>query len=239
MTGERRPTTPERDSPETLARIDEGLDLVDILARQLRRQFGSYVAVEDLAGAGREALVVAARSFDPERGVPFRRWANLRVRGAMIDAVRSHAALPRRVYRQLKAIEAADRHDEAVQEEVAAAPQPATPEAADAKLGEQLSGAAMAMAIGMLTIRSTSDVGDPTDDAASPEEQVSRAQLLAKVKEAVEGLPDAERHLVSRHYFDGVNFDEAAREIGLSKSWASRLHARAIDGMARAMKRSR
>lgn len=235
MTGAKGPSTPERDTPETRARIEEGLDLVDILAKQLRRQFGAHVSVDDLAGAGREALVVAARSFDPERGVPFRRWANLRVRGAMIDAVRSNAALPRRVYRQLRAIEAADRFDEAAQEDSAA---PQTAEAADDKLTSHLAGAAMAMAVGMLTMRSTSEVGDTKDDAETPEEQVAAAELLARVREEIARLPDAERHLVTRHYFDGVNFDEAAREIGLSKSWASRLHARAIEAMARSLRRA-
>ncbi len=56
---------------------------------------------------------------------------------------------------------------------------------------------------------------------------------------AVEGRPEAERHLLVRHYFEGVSFDEAAKEIGLSKSWASRLHARAIEGLAKDLKRLR
>ncbi len=83
------PTKPAIDSPEVLARLTEGLDLVDLVARQLRRQFGPYVQYDDLVSQGREALLAAARSFDPERGLVFRRWANLRVRGAMIDSVRS------------------------------------------------------------------------------------------------------------------------------------------------------
>ena len=50
--------------------------------------------------------------------------------------------------------------------------------------------------------------------------------------------PDQERTLIERYYFDDVTFDQAARELGLSKSWASRLHARAIEGVAKALKRS-
>ena len=62
-------------------------------------------------------------------------------------------------------------------------------------------------------------------------------QLVALAREAVDRRPEAERHLLRRHYFDGVNFDEAAREIGLSKSWASRLHARAIEAIAKELRR--
>jgi RNA polymerase sigma factor FliA len=72
------PKKPPPDSPEVLARLAEGMDLVDLLARQLRRQFGPRVSYDDLGSQGREALLAAARSFDPDRGVPFRRWANLR-----------------------------------------------------------------------------------------------------------------------------------------------------------------
>ena len=70
----------------------------------------------------------------------------------------------------------------------------------------------------------------------SPEEAVSRAEVLDAIRAAIAERPTAERHLLQRHYFDDVSFDEAARELGLSKSWASRLHARAIEGLARTLR---
>lgn len=118
------------DAPETVARIHEGLPLVDMLAHQLRRQLGA-MDLDDLRSAGREGLVNAARSFDASLGVPFRRWANLRVRGAMIDAVRSQGGLPRRVYNRIRAIEAGDRISEASAEDDANKPTPTTKEADD------------------------------------------------------------------------------------------------------------
>ena len=229
------PTKPPPDSPEVLARLAEGFDLVDMLARQLRRQFGPYVQYDDLVSQGREALLAAARSFDADRGLVFRRWANLRVRGAMIDSVRSSGNLPRRVYRKLRAVQAADRVHEVAAEEQAAAP-PASPEAADARLADQLGSAAMAMALGFLSMRSSDALETAADPSASAEEAVGNAEILAAVRAAIAERPEAERHLLQRHYFDDVNFDEAARELGLSKSWASRLHARAIEGLARTLR---
>jgi RNA polymerase sigma factor for flagellar operon FliA len=220
-----------------LARIHEGLDLVDMLARQVRRQFGPYVQFDDLASQGREALLGAARSFDPERGVPFRKWASLRVRGALIDAVRSNGNLPRRVYRKLRAVQAADRVHEAAGEEQAAAP-PGTPQAADARLTDQLGTAAMAMALSFLSMRSGEALDHARDTKETPEEAVAQAELLQRIRAAIAERPEAERRLVERHYFEDVNFDETARELGLSKSWASRLHARAIEGIAKSLKRS-
>jgi RNA polymerase sigma factor FliA len=230
------PKKPPPDSPEVLARLAEGMDLVDLLARQLRRQFGPRVSYDDLGSQGREALLAAARSFDPDRGVPFRRWANLRMRGAMIDAVRANGILPRRVYRKLRAVQAADRVHEAAAEEQAAAPVRSASDA-DAKLSDQLGTAAMAMAIGFLAMRSGDALEHAQDQNESPEEAVARAELLARIRAAIAERPEAERKLLERHYFEDVHFDETARELGLSKSWASRLHARAIEGVAKALKR--
>jgi RNA polymerase sigma factor FliA len=233
-----RAPAPPVDTPEVMAHITETLDLVEILARQLRRQFGPHVQVDDLTSQGREALLNAARSFDPDRGVPFRRWANLRIRGAMIDAVRSQGNLPRRVYRKLRALQAADRVHETAAEEDASSPA-ATPEAADARIGDQLATAAMAMALNFLTMKS----GDALDRAAHPgenaEEAVGHAELMAAVRAAIAERPEVERTLLERHYFQDVTFEEVARDLGLSKSWASRLHTRAIEGVTRALKRAR
>ena len=223
------------DAPETVARIHEGMPIVDMLAHQLRRQLGSY-DIDDLKSAGREGLVNAARSFDPALGVPFRRWANLRVRGAMIDAVRSHGGIPRRVYQRLKAIEAGDRLSEGVAEEE----KPATSTAeADQRLTGYLAGIATAMAVGLLSEASGPEPEDVRDATLTAEEQLAQHQLVTRVREAVDKQPEAERHLLTRHYFDGITFDEAAKELGLSKSWASRLHARAIEGVTRELKRQK
>ncbi|MBX3261588.1 MAG: sigma-70 family RNA polymerase sigma factor [Labilithrix sp.] len=226
------------DPPEVLARVTEGLALVDVIARQMRRQFGAHVQVDDLASQGREALLAAARSFDAERGIPFRRWANLRIRGAMIDSVRQSGNLPKRVYRKLRALQAADLVHDAANEEQAAAPPP-TAEAADARLGDQLASAAMAMALGFLSPRRGEALESAKDPDHSPESNVGHAQLIARIKLAIAELPDQERTLLTRHYFDEVNLDEAARELGLSKSWASRLHARGVEALARHLKRAR
>lgn len=225
------------DSPEVLARVKEALPLVDMLARQVRRQLGGGVEYDDLASAGREGLLSSARSFDASHGVPFRRWANLRIKGAMYDSLRSQSALPRRIYERLRTLEAGDRVTETASEETAAAVA-TTSESADDKLSSYLAGIATAMAVGLLAETTGPSAEDAKDSRESAEDQLARADLLAKVREAAERRPDAERQLLVRHYFDGVTFEEAAKELGLSKSWASRLHTRAIEGVAKDLKRA-
>lgn len=230
--------TPTVDPPEVLGRVEEGLELVNVLARGMRRQLGPDVNVDDLSSSGREALLAAARSFDPDRGIPFRRWATLRIRGSMIDAARQNGSLPKRVYRKLRAIQAADHVHEAANEEQAASPA-RSPEEADAKLSDQLATAAMAAAVGFLAIRNSDALERAKDPNHSPESDFGHAELMKRIKDAIAERPEQERTLLVRHYFEDVKFEDAAKELGLSKSWASRLHSRAIEAIARSLKRAR
>ncbi|MCL2723017.1 MAG: sigma-70 family RNA polymerase sigma factor [Polyangiaceae bacterium] len=230
-------STKTSDSPEVLARIKEGLVLVNVLARQIRSRIGPYVRLEDLVSGGREALLAAARSYDPDKGLPFHRWAIIRVRGSMIDSIRSNGLLPRRIFRKVRAMQAAQEIQDAAAEERTFSPA-MTAEEADAKLSDQLDSAALATALSFLAM-SSDELGKAPDTAPDPEEQAARAELIAKIRAAIAEQPETERRLLDRHYFDGLNLDEAARELGLSKSWGSRLHARAIESVARAMKRDR
>ncbi|HEX3771615.1 MAG TPA: sigma-70 family RNA polymerase sigma factor [Polyangiaceae bacterium] len=217
------------DTPEVLARFRAELDLVDVSARQIaRRLAASAVTLDDLRSFGREGLLHAARSFDEARGVPFRRWANLRIRGAIIDGVRQWGQLPRRVYSELRALAAADEVEASYVEESAAPA--ATAQAADARLTSYLAGMATAMAVGVVTLRD--DIA-PDGSGESPEDLTASAELLAHVKAIVQRLPESERTLIERHYFGDETLDQAAASLGLSKSWGSRLHARAIERIAK------
>jgi RNA polymerase sigma factor for flagellar operon FliA len=223
------------DSPEVLALFHGELDLVDINARQVHRRLAtSVVTADDLRSFGREGLLRAARTFDPSHGVPFRRWANLRIRGAMIDGVRQWGSLPRRIYRELRSMAAADRLQEVYDEEDSANPT-TTREAADARMTSYLSGLAAAMAIG--SISSHKEGPEPAVSDDTPEQLAMLAELVARVKAVLPSLPEAERTLVEKHYFGEETLDAAAASLGLSKSWGSRLHARAIESIGRLLRR--
>lgn len=226
------------DSKEVSARVSECFELVEIIARQLRRQLGTTTNLDDMCSAGREGLLIAARSYDVARGVPFRRWANLRIRGAIIDSLRQMGSIPRRVYSQLRAIEAGDRFQDAMLEEDSAAPASSAVDA-EQRLDSYLAGIATAMAIGFLAPTTGPEPEDVQDQSANAEEQLAQQELMAALRQAIDARPEAERHLLTRHYFEGVSFDDAAKEIGLSKSWASRLHARAVEGLAKDLRKMR
>jgi RNA polymerase sigma factor for flagellar operon FliA len=226
------------DSKEVLERFHTHMDLVDLIARQLARELGRSAELDDLRAMGHQGLLEAARRFDEGRGVTFRRFANYRVRGAMLDGVRKSAPLPRRAHARIRALEAALLVAETAAEDSGSAGIAADPRASEQKLTEHLADMATAMAVGLLATPAVGDEGEPAavDHGVSPEEAVAQAELRKIVIDALEELPSDERELVRRHYIEGERFDHVAASLGLSKSWGSRLHTRAV---ARLTKRLR
>lgn len=221
-----------------MERFHASLDLAEVVARQIARSVGQHVDQQDLVSLGREGLLVAARRFDPERGVPFRLYANYRVRGAILDGVRKMAALPRRAHERLRALEAAASFNEGALEDLqASAPPGAKQQQGERVLGDHLAAMATAMAVGLLA-QTVPDAEGRTsiDPAGTPEDALGRAELLHAVRSAIEELPKDEGDLLRRHYFEGRPFEELARELGLSKSWVSRLHTRAVKRLTRRLR---
>lgn len=227
------------EASEELARFESGLDLVEALARRIAREVGAHAELADLVSYGREGLLDAARKFDPARGVPFRGYASFRIRGAIIDGIRQSSRLPRRAHERLNGLSAANRTSEGAYED-ALAPAPPGSTAADAEraLGEHLAAMATAVAVGLLSTTAYGDEGErvPLAPNATPEEALGRAELLEVVRRAIGELPAEEQTLVRRHYLEGERFDHVAAELGLSKSWASRLHTRAIKRLTEKLK---
>lgn len=223
-----RPLAAPKDTPEVLARFNEQRELVEIIARQVAREIGRVVDIDDLRQMGFQGLLEAARRFDESRGVSFRRFANYRVRGAMLDGVRKGAPLPRRAHERVRALQAALLVAETAAEEPA--PPGRTATELDAKLTEHLANMATAMAAGLVATPAYGEGGQlaAVEPGDSPEEAVARAQLRHVMEQAIRELPDDERALVERHYLHGERFDHVSASLGLSKSWGSRLHTRAV-----------
>ena len=211
-------------NPSTIdALVREHYDVVRGVALQLRRQISPNLQLDDLLGFGHEGLFSAARSFDATRGVPFKAWAILRIRGAMFDGLRSNSTLPRRMHQRVRAAIAASEIDQ--ETFISGDPQKGT----ENYLDDYLTNIATAMALGYMTAEHAETVGLVPERALSPERQVEEHQLHSALCTVVETLPEAEREMLTNVYFNNLTIEDAAAAMGLSKSWGSRLHARAVD----------
>ena len=215
------------DSAEVLSRFHEELGLVTIVARSLHRRLGSAVEFDDLMSAGREGLLEAARRFDPECGTPFRAFARFRVRGAMIDCARRHSPFSRKIHRQLVAQKAALNF----RESSVTAPVPVS----EGSTISILANIATATALGLELDAS----GEPSSETVSPEQALARRELVALVKDTVDELGADEAQIIRRHYFQEEYLEDIAADLGMSKAWATRLHAKAIARLVKLLRDER
>jgi RNA polymerase sigma factor for flagellar operon FliA len=211
--------------------IKEHEPLVRKLAGRIRAQLELTTDLEDLIAYGFRGLIEARDRFDPTRGVQFTTFAHYRVRGAILDGVRQMAYLPRRIHAQRKAAEALDRTAELAGQERAAA-------------GRSDTGATLAAIEGILGRTSAAYVisvlGQSQDDARpGPDDEAILGEHRRRITAALAVLPPRERALIEGYYFHDRTLEEVGAEMGISKSWASRLHTRALGLLRDALALSR
>ncbi|MFW6066742.1 MAG: sigma-70 family RNA polymerase sigma factor [Myxococcota bacterium] len=204
--------------------IEEHRELVHRLAHRLRSELDLSCEVDDLIAYGMQGLIQARNRFDPSRGVQFSTFAHYRVRGAILDGVRQMAYLPRRAHRRLRVAEATDHVAEAAGD-ARRTGSPAGPGLEDT--ASALDGA-LSRITAAFTLAAVGQDSAEQPPSGDPEHALLSAEAGSRVREAVDALPERERALVRGFYFEGRRFDEVAAEIGISKSWASRLHAKAL-----------
>jgi len=213
------------DGPEAMARFEAELERVEVSARMVSRRIrAGRVTLDDLRAFGREGLLDAARTFEEGRGVPFGAWAAIRIRGAILDGLSQWGSIPRRLLRELKALEAREWESDAQHDGEAprkAAPSPASEGFAFATLQPEALCA-------MFTI----------DRNRTPEDALAKAQVVARLRELVEQLPERERELVQGCYVAGESVEQVSARLGMTRSWGSRQLSRAIESMRRELEKS-
>jgi RNA polymerase sigma factor for flagellar operon FliA len=221
-------------------RVANGLPFVEALARRMASTMPHSIDISDLVQDGVIGLIDAAHRFDDSRGIKFETFAERRIRGAMIDALRKDA-WPRGVRRVRRELEAAR-------------------EKLRASLGHEPSLADLAQAVGsdekrlgktivrINTIESTSPFSsaESVDESqlpavlvpAEPERpdmQYERDEVKNRVRNAIATLPPREQRVIALYYYREVTMKDIGAELGVNESRVSQLHARAIRRLREAL----
>ena len=214
-------------------RVEAGLPFVEALARRMAATMPHSIDLSDLVQDGVIGLIDAAHRFDDSRGIKFETFAERRIRGAMIDALRKDA-WPRGVRRVRRELEAAR-------------------EKLRASLGHEPSLADLAQAIGsdekrlgktivrINTIESTSPFSSAENvdesqlpavmvpaEPERPDMQYERDEVKNRVRNAIGTLPPREQRVIALYYYNEVTMKDIGAELGVNESRVSQLHARAI-----------
>src|SRR6187399_89278 len=221
-------------------RIAAGLPFVESLARRVASSMPHSIELGDLVQDGMIGLIDAACRFDEGRGIKFETFAERRVRGAMIDALRRDA-WPRGVRRQRRELEAAR---EELRRELGAEPSLADLAARlgsdETRLGKTI--------VRINTIESTSPLssGDNVDNATlpaalcpseptSPDRAYEELEVRDRVRAAIASLPPRERKVIGLYYYAEATMKQIGASIGVNESRVSQLHARAIQRLRKTL----
>ena len=214
-------------------RVVAGIPFVEQLARRVASTMPHSIDIGDLIQDGVIGLMDAARRFDEGRGIKFETFAERRIRGAMIDALRKDA-WPRGVRRQRRELEAAR---ETLRRELGCEPSLAD---LAAKVGSDEKRLGRTI-VRINAIESTSPLAnnDHLDESSlpaalipsepeQPDRAYEREETRERVRTAIATLPPREQKVVGLYYYGEATMKQIGAEIGVNESRVSQLHARAI-----------
>jgi RNA polymerase sigma factor for flagellar operon FliA len=199
-------------------------ELVKRIAYHLAGRLPPSVAVDDLIQAGMLGLMEAAANYTASRGASFETYAGIRIRGAMIDALRALDWAPRSVHRKARAVAAAVREVE----------RRTGRDARDVEIAEQM-GVSLEEYHGIVQDAAScrlasldEDAGGNTAGAADPFRDTADEQFRASLAQAIENLPERERLVMSLYYGDDLNLKEIGEVLKVTESRACQLHGQAL-----------
>jgi RNA polymerase sigma factor for flagellar operon FliA len=188
--------------------------LVRALAWRLHRRTGRYVEIDDLIAYGQIGLLEAIRSFDEERGIKFSTYAWYRVRGAIFDGLMKMSWFNRIAFEQ-------GEYEFEIKEKSS---KPRKTPQSEKKESQDRSSVRRQQQPSL----SGGFDGNVPGDLKGVDSAVVHRELLVFLRDLVSALPEKEAQLIKEKFFVGRTLTEAARRVGISVAWASRLHARTL-----------
>ena len=206
--------------------IEHYLPLVRLVAGRLAISLPTYVDRDDLISNGFFGLLDAIERYDYARGNKFETYAGVRIRGSMLDYLRSKDWLPVSMRQKIR------KYEQTVTELEGQLGRPAT----DAELADELGLAAkdlqaLVTQLNVATIIPLEEyvhAETPQIGEMDPQEMVERNELKNILAGAIDKLPDKEKTVVSLYYYEELTLKEISLVLHLSEARISQLHTKAV-----------
>ncbi len=217
--------------------ILEHLPQIKYIAHRISTKLPSHVELNDLVSAGVLGLMDAVEKFDPSRGVKFKTYAELRVKGAILDSLRNLDWAPRSLRKRSKDLEKTYKDLEqrlgrpAADKEVA--DQMGIPLEEFFELIDQIKGLHLGSFHEMASQENDRNAEPlikyiPDSPQMDPFYLFHKSEIRTLLSGAIEALPKKERLVVSLYYYDELTMKEIGRVLGVNESRVSQLHTKAM-----------
>lgn len=214
--------------------IERNLPLVQHVLSGVAAHFPRHADRDEMLQAARLGLVEAANRFDPERGVPFERWAALRIRGAILDSVRAVDFAPRALRSSLREADVAQQE---LERELGRTPTPSEKAArlhiSRAQLADLETRAHRALVLSLDAPAGSEDDsssigGHLAAPGTDPAELLIDREQVRMLHESVDLLPARLREVVVGYFLEGEASASIAARLGVTESRVSQLRSEAI-----------
>jgi RNA polymerase sigma factor for flagellar operon FliA len=217
----------------------EYFSLVKIIAKKMATRLPASVDYDDLVSAGLIGLMQALDRFKPEKGFKFKTYAEFRIRGAMIDELRTQDWCPKGMRQKAKQFARIceklreKKGRQATDKELCAALHLSKAKfdqlVRDVNTLEQMNLASYVRS-GSSEDRTQTTIELVPDnrETVNPFEEASRHNMRDKIEQAMRHLPETERKVLSFYYFEELNLKEIGQRLQLSESRVCQLHSKAI-----------
>lgn len=228
-----------RKSEETTEANDlaaDNIELVQQIVNQVAMRYPRHVDRAELWSAGATGLVEASRSYRAETGIPFNRYATIRIRGAIIDSTRKRDWAVRSLRRRMREVHSAEDRFE-----VAEGRKPTDEELSqliDVDIEELKNRRSAAMTSSLLHLDQEDpervSLGERIEERSAdrlPEETLSNREVMGTLTTAIGELPDLQRDVIHRYYLQGEMLQSIAESLGVTEARVSQIRAEAVNAM--------
>jgi RNA polymerase sigma factor for flagellar operon FliA len=207
---------------------------VRYLARRIHERLPQHVELDDLVSAGIVGLIDAFSKFDNTKQVQFKSYAQFRIRGAILDSLRTLDWSPRELRRKGRAVEEAIRSVTHKLGRVPAEPEIAREMDLGLSAYQQLLGELKGLEIGCLHMQRSEDSGDeelayiPSAPDEDPLFRCLQGEMKQRLTDAIERLPEKERMVLTLYYYEELTMKEIGLTLGVVESRVSQIHSSAV-----------
>jgi len=215
--------------------IIEYSPLIKYIANRLAIRLPPHIDINDIINSGVLGLMDAIEKFDENKGVQFKTYAEFRIKGAILDNLRSMDWVPRSVRKSVTLLESTyatlekQLNRPATDDEVA--------EALQLPLEKLHDILAQASGVSLLSLEMLSSHDDAKlrlldclsdDESINPLSVLHKEEFKSSIARAIEDLPEKERFVISLYYYDELTMKEISEVLMLTESRISQLHTKAV-----------
>ena len=214
--------------------ILENMQTVRVIARRMHDRLPKHVELEELVSAGVIGLIDAVDKFDESKQILFKSYAQFRIRGAILDALRTLDWSPRELRRKARAIEEVIRTLTAGLGRSPSEQEIAKRMALSLDEYQQLLGDLKGLEIGSLNVERSEESGEeelnyvPGPDKDNPLFSCLEGEIRERLIAAIDTLPEKERLVLSLYYYEELTMKEIGQTIGVVESRVSQIRTAAV-----------